>query len=559
MTRTSHIHTLLRAALLIVGVLVVLSAGCITAEKQTSSTEIPVPEETEEALTEFAVNFKDIDLSLTLDLYYLADQIGEAETEEDIHEIINNYYVENTWINRIIYDNTEAGKITDIVHAPTKEELVAVGGILNAGPIYIPDLGWMELMYAPVFNANGEYKGYLLFVYEAHVLLQEHDLLSDTKAGYGNYTILITNRNGVVFYATQQQYIGAKLEKEVPHNIGDSIIILQENSSGAYQYAGENTTITTAWQKIFVHKNEYTLFLTKEYPTPVIRYDDQFTPKPDMMRQNVTEAWKYAMTNGKEAAMKRINEGSYPYDIYAVTMNGTIFAASPEEAEKINLTYIDVRGSYGMSHMDQMIATARQGGGYVIYFEPADTTQVPDAGLFTIGYVMPAGEDWFIAGTSPGSTNYTKINNNARGDIVSVSRAIVGYAHEHGTDSAIEKILSNPQANGTLFTDALSTNVSDLVILDSEGTVYADSYHPEMSGKSGTFSPDVFGSSVIRKAIIVAKSGGGMIYDYQWSETKPGYADLWLYAIEPIDNNYFAFSGTSIITVKNYVTDGIRG
>ena len=273
MTRTSHIHTLLRAALLMVGVLVVLSAGCITAEKQTSSTEIPVPEETEEALTEFAVNFKDIDLSLTLDLYYLADQIGEAETEEDIHEIINNYYVENTWINRIIYDNTEAGKIveapiyssgkiTDIVHVPTKEELVAVRGILNAGPIYIPDLGWMELMYAPVFNANGEYKGYLLFVYEAHVLLQEHDLLSDTKAGYGNYTILITNRNGVVFYATQQQYIGAKLEKEVPHNIGDSIIILQENSSGAYQYAGENTTITTAWQKIFVRTNEYTLFLT---------------------------------------------------------------------------------------------------------------------------------------------------------------------------------------------------------------------------------------------------------------------------------------------------------
>ncbi|MDV0443159.1 hypothetical protein [Methanorbis rubei] len=565
--RIEHTHKLL-LIVLIGCVVAVLSAGCITAEKQIIYNEVPVNDQTEEVLAEFAKNLRNADLTPTLDLYYLSDQIGRVETEQDVHDIIVDYYAKNIWMNRVVYyDNatgssveapiSSQGKISDIVPVPTEKDFIAAGGVFGIGPVYIPDLGWMELVYAPVFSPTGEYKGCLLVVAELYHLLEEHELLSDTGVAYGNYTVLLTNHEGVITYATQQEYIGTKLEKGVPNKIGDSIIVLQDGVSGAYQYAGDNTSITTAWEKTFVHKNEFTIYLTKKEYVPAVSYEDQFTPEPDQMRSEVTAVWRYAVTSGSDAAMKRINEGFYFYEMYAVSSDGTILAASPEKKDKIGLNYINVRGRYGTSYMDHMITTAQQGGGYVTYFKASDDTQIPEAGLFTIAYVMPVNDDWFIVGVSPGSTNYTKINNNLRGDVVAVARAVVGYAHDNGIESVIEKIVDNPGANGTLFTEEISTNISDLTIMDYNGTVYANLQHPEMAGENAMHYTDLFGASTIRKSVINAKSGGGISYDYQWNET-PGYADLWLCSIEPIDDTYFVMAGTPVITTENYVKAGFR-
>ncbi|MDV0443163.1 cache domain-containing protein [Methanorbis rubei] len=566
--RIEHAHKLL--LLVLIGcVIAALSAGCVTTEEQITYTEVPLDSQTEKALAEIAGGLRAMDISSLLDLYYLSDQIGRTGTEQGVHDIINDYYAKNTYLNGIVYyDNATGGsiespiyspgKISDVISVPTEEDFISAGGAIGLGPVYIPDLGMVALLYAPVFTPEGEYKGCLLFISEVYLLLQEGERLAGNDVAYGNYTILLATHDEIVDYATQQEYIGTKLEKGVPNKIRDSIIIFQENVTGAYQYAGDNTSITTAWERVFVHKNEYTIFLTKKDNAPAVSYEDQFTPVPDEMRDDVTAAWRYALTSGQDNAMERINGGFYSYEVYAVSTNGTMIAAPPDKKETIGLNYINGRGQYGIPYMRQMITTAQQGGGYVTYFDPSDNTQIAEAGLFTIAYVMPVNDDWFILGISPGSTNYTKTNKNLRGDIVAVARGMVGYAHDKGVESTIQTIVDNPGGNGTLFAKDISTDVNNLVIFDYNGTVHANIQVPEMNGDNAMYYTDVFGASVVRKSVITAKSGGGITYDYQWNEDMPGYADLWLYSIEPIDDTYFALAGAKVITTENYVKTGLR-
>ncbi|MDU9375859.1 hypothetical protein McpSp1_04380 [Methanocorpusculaceae archaeon Sp1] len=564
--RIEHAHKLL-LIVLIGCVIAVLSAGCITTDKEITYTELS--SETEEALADFADDIRTMYTTCVLDMYYLGDQIGKAETEKDVQRIINDYYAEKIWINRIVYYDAAGnsvetpiyspGKISDTIPVPTEEDFISSGGAVNFGPVYIPELGMMELLYAPVFSPTGEYKGCLLIATEAYLLLQEGHRLAD-GVKYGDYAILLANRDGVITYATQQEYIGTKLEKGVPNKIRNSIIILQDDLTGAYQYAGkDNTQVTTAWEKVLVHQNEYSIFLTKNDNDAPVNYGDQFTPQPDQMRDDVTAIWRYAFTSGSEPAMERINGGFYFYEVYAVSTDGTILAAPPDKKETIGLNYINGRGRYGISYMKQMITTAQQGGGYIAYFDPSDDTQLSEAGLFTIAYVMPVNDDWFIMGLSPGATNYTEINNKASGDVATVVRAILGYAHEKGVENAIKKIVDNPGANGTVFTEDISTNVDNIVIFDYNGTIHANMQVPEMNGDNAMYYTDLFGSSVVRKSVIIAKSGGGITYDYQWDDGGiPNYADLWLYSIEPIDDTYFTLAGTTVITTENYVKNGIR-
>ena len=50
---------------------------------------------------------------------------------------------------------------------------------------------------------------------------------------------------------------------------------------------------------------------------------------------------------------------------------------------------------------------------------------------------------------------------------------------------------------------------------------------------------------------MLAKSGGGWMYDYQEIAGHEGYCELWLYSVETIDDNYFVLYRTFVHTVKN--------
>ena len=55
----------------------------------------------------------------------------------------------------------------------------------------------------------------------------------------------------------------------------------------------------------------------------------------------------------------------------------------------------------------------------------------------------------------------------------------------------------------------------------------------------------------VRRLCLLAKSGGGWMYDYQEIAGHEGYCDLWLYSVKTIDDNYFVLYRTFVHTVKN--------
>lgn len=556
-------------AAILVCAAVILSAGCVSEEKAFTYTRVAIPDDMEAAQTALLDSLKGLDLSVTLDLYYLADQAGAAEDEDEVISILDTYYATHSWLNRIVFYSNASGEFLEYpvesrggllnsVPVPTKEELLAAGGILNLGPVLVSEKGWMELMYAPVFSPSGEYKGYLLVLFDLQTTLRGHELLYNTETGYDTYTIMLVNRNGKVTYSTQQEFIGFLTDRVTPLNTGVSRILLQNaEKSGAYRYETISGTVTTAWQQYSAHKNTYTLYLTrKETPQPV-NFEDILTPQPDAVREAVVDLWKYAGDHGREAVLDRINAGYYPYTLYGIDRNGTILAAPPERQYAVGRNYLNVYDMYGVAFVQQAVYTANQGGGYVMYFDPAETTWVSEASEFRVGYVMPVDEDLFVAGVSPGETHLLPSDYTARADVVSVSRAIVEYADTYGVNATVEKINAVPGGNGTLFVEGIPTNVSSIGLIDYDGLMYTATYIPSYIGKSGTSYTDILGSSVFRRSMLLAKSGGGMIYDYQWSQERPGYCEVWLYSVEPVNQKFFIMSGAVVAVVKNSVQDGI--
>ena len=548
----------------------VLCGGCVTEEKPFSYTMVPLSDETEAAQAELLESLKNMDLILSLDLYYLADEIGTAESYAEAYSVVNTYYATHSWLNRVVYVSNTSGKsfvypvagrenLTDSLPSPTKEELLASGGILNLGPVLVPGHGWMELMYVPVFSPAGEYKGYLLLIFDLQTMLREHELFRTPETSYNTYAITLVNQNGKVAYATQQEFIGLQTNTEEILDTGVSRILLQpEEKSGAYRYQTEHGTVTTAWQQYSAHKNQYTLYLTKEDdPKPVNYTAEILTPQPDAMRTAVIDAWIYAGGAGYEAALDRINAGYYPHTLYGIDRNGTILAAPPDKQYTVGMNFLNVYDTYGVSFVQQGVYTGNLGGGYFMYCAPIDASWMSAASEFRIGYIMPVDEERYIAGLSPGEAHLLPNDYTARADVTSVSRAIVAYAHTYGIDAAIEKINRVPHANGTLFVEGITTEVPAIGLQDYDGLAYTASYIPSLIGQSLTFYTDILGSSVNRRAVMLAKSGGGMIYDYQWSRTSPGDCTLWLYSVEPINPDYFIMSGAPVAVVKNYVQEGI--
>ncbi|MCQ2355490.1 MAG: hypothetical protein MJ014_00460 [Methanocorpusculum sp.] len=502
-------------------------------------------------------------------MYYLADEAGAAGGAAEISDLIADYYAAHSWLNRIVYySNTSGtyleypiesgGQILRSIPAPTKEELLVSGGTLNVGPVLVSGQGWLELMYVPVYSPTGTYTGYLVILYDMDTAMRENKLLDTETTGYDTCSIVLVNRDGKVTYATQQEFIGSMIDEKTPLDTRVSRIYVQSaEKSGAYQYQTAKGPVTTAWQEYAAHKTVYTLYLTKEETLQQVNYSDIFTPDPDAMRTEVTDAWKYAKEAGNDAVLNRINSGYYAHTLYGIDRSGTILAASPERQYAVGGNYLNMYDTYGVAYLQQAVHTANLGGGYQIYFTPSNTAWMSEASEFRIGYVMPVDEDLFIAGMSAGEAHLLPNDYAAREDVVSVSRAVVQDVNTYGINAAIAKINSVPHANGTLLVEGITTDVAAIGLLDYEGIMHTATYVPQLIGESATFYKDIFGSSITRQAMMLAKSGGGMLYDYQWSKEKPGYCEVWLYSVEPVNQKYFVMSGAVVAVVKNYAQEGI--
>ncbi|MDO5843823.1 MAG: hypothetical protein Q4Q53_01580 [Methanocorpusculum sp.] len=533
-----------------------------------------MPPDISVAQLELISDMKNVDTSITIDLYDLADKVGYASSIDEIKEICLNYYGDNIWIEKLIYYNTRGEgsnvmvpelsdeiHMTDYLPIPTQSDLENAGGILHVDCVYVPGEGYVNANYAAVYSSDGTYKGFLILVYDIYVILNLHPLIVDEENTYESYVCFIIDKNNKVVFSTNSEWIGETVPKDGQLNNGQSVIIVESEEYGAYKYSsgafynylrGTNTEKITAWQRFTSYKNTYTIYLVKELNQPEMEYSDIFSIDVGSSLKSVEKAFVYASLHNKEDTLSAITDGLFTGNVAAMDMEGNVLAITAKQ--HIGLNYMNNRGTYGTSYVESMIYTAQQGGGYVYYLYPVESSIVTRGSQFSIAYILPVDSEWFIFGRLNGCEDVIPMDLSLRSDLTSVSRAVINDAFDDGIDSVILKIKTNSDKGGKEFVSDITNDVS-VSVADYNGYMYANSNNPSLVGTIQTGYTDVYGGSTMRKMIMLAKAGGGYMTDLRSNPDKEGYIDLWLYSVEPIDSHYFVDTGIIIGTYEDYLTD----
>lgn len=554
----------------LLAIVLTVSVCCIVSgiEDDVIDTEsAEIPEDLREGIDDFCNDLILLESSVISDLNTLSKKIKSADTFSDKNEQLFEYYSNNAWIDILIYYDAESDlyysspvilNSADVIGSipyPTERELrKAENNLIENACVFIPEHGYMCMCCKGIFDDNGKYVGYIIMFTDLYVQLNLQPLVIDNEKLYGDYVVFITDKDGRIVYSSRQEAIGQYVEKNNPFYNGEVLIKKTNTESGAYQYSSRafhsnlrdiDTEKITAWSTIGREKHEYTVYAVKELDRPELELENVFELDTENTLRDVQNLYTYDDWNGIEKSIERVNSGYYLTDIHIVDMNGKVAAST--ESEIIGLNFINNRGNYGYSYVTSMIDTVKQGGGYVYYTKPIDGTSDTPAAEYCIGYVLPLDENYFVIGRFAGDTDLVIKDYDLRSDVVTVSREIVNEAYYNGIDYVIDKI-NNQNTGASVFVDWLNTDVSDIAILSFNGELLASINHPEMIDSIVTGYTDAYGGSTARKAIILAKNGGGLMTNLSPNPDKEGYVDLWLISVEPINNRYFSCVGAVIKT-----------
>ncbi|MCZ0862010.1 MAG: hypothetical protein O0W99_07285 [Methanocorpusculum sp.] len=556
--------------------LAVVSAGCIVWAEPVQTQSVEVSEDMDTAMNDFISDLKNIDLSLTIDIYTLASKIGSLDTYSEIESVGREYYSQNSWIDRIIYydagrgnfiniPNQYLGSLTDYVIPPSEQEFLESGGLIRSSCVYIDGDGYMEIWYAAAYDDSGRYAGYVAFVYDWYEALKEHEIVGK-EVSYGDCIVYLCSNSNAIIYSSKPEYTGQTFSPEKPLKTKETIIVSQDDNHGAYTYTSQSfyvynqsidTHKITSWQKFPFHDMQYVIYLTKEIDSPALNYSDIFTPDMGALKKDLFDTFVYSANYGYPALEKRITEGYYPTRMYAMDQDGTVLAVPEYDEMLAGLSFLNARDSYDSAYVEKAMYVAQQGGGYIKYLFPVDGTVHPEASQFSLSYVEPIENGRFIFGYTPGDTKLWPVNQELKSNVVLVSRALVETAYKQGVEKLSEIVMSTPNASGSVFVHGTEYALDNIIVMDYNGYSYADTRNPSLVGQSMTFYTDVLQTSITRTAIMLAKSGGGVMYDFQETADKEGHYDLWLYSVEPINNDYFVLYGTVVHTVENVtILDG---
>ncbi len=280
---------------------------------------------------------------------------------------------------------------------------------------------------------------------------------------------------------------------------------------------------------------------------------------PDTLAGFVHEAAGFADRAGKEAALSEFNreDGAFSRGelyIYAYDYNGTLIA-HPYQRESVGTNRLDWTDIRGLPAIRIGAHVASQGGGFITYLYPAPSPggineSSLEAYVPKIGYVSPAGEDWWIAsgiyfsgldGAGPG--RYPR----AVGEMVSLVERGAAYGREHGEEAACEEI-SN--ASG-LFVDA---DAHYLYAYDFNGTLLAHPHLKDAIGTSLIERTDPFGMKNIQALADTARSGGGFIVFVWPNSARENRQEMKIGYVLPVDDRWWLGSGVYLSEVTGIDT-----
>ncbi len=248
-------------------------------------------------------------------------------------------------------------------------------------------------------------------------------------------------------------------------------------------------------------------------PTQVEAVSDPDQAASDTMTlvMFVENARKYAIKEGREKSVAAFNDpqGAFVSGelyIFAYDFNGTVLAL-PFQPELIGTDRNATCDIYGSYYIREMIATARNGSGFVRYQYQNPSEQY--AYEPKLSYVARVDDTWWL-----GSGIYLAHVNESR-TAVGVApmtkeqirifvESAAEFAEKSGKEVAIETFMntSGPFVNGSLY----------IYALDFQGNVLALPFQPERVGTSMLDVTDPTGQQFTRVEIDLARKGGGFVY-----------------------------------------------
>ena len=277
-------------------------------------------------------------------------------------------------------------------------------------------------------------------------------------------------------------------------------------------------------------------------PTAALSPASSSTISPEELVAFIEIAYEYAHVHGQEAALREFNNQTGQFVdgelyIFAYDSEGTTLAL-PFQPEVLGMKRWNITDANGTAYIQDMVATAQSGGGFIRYFyvNPADNVTVKQK----LSYVMMVDKGWLIgagiydpqedspvvrAGTDP----------QVRESLESFVGEAIEYAHTNGKDAAITEF--NDQ-NGTFVRDNLY-----IYAFDYNGTSLALPYHPQLIGTDLSGLQDPYGVNYTQVEILLAQHGGGFIFYHYYNPSHSMTLEPKMSYVQKVDDTWWVGAG----------------
>lgn len=554
---------------------VLITAGCVQTLPPVSYNNTATPPEMYTALNDLATDLVILEYSLKSDMLKLSREI-ETKDAAGITASLEEYYFEHPCLTAVIYYDNLTGTyfsepvFLEINFAPysanlTEKDFQEAGGVVVRNNLFTRYHGYQNLYYKAVYDADGSYRGYLIFVVDVYSLLYLHPDMLDMEKSYGGYICFITDEDRKILYSSIEEATGDILPLNGFYD-GLAYIPVVESGDGACTYSSRGffsydsevqTQKITAWHTLYSsHGTRYTLYLVSRPDLPALSEMNDFAITSLQALNDTRGALVYANRNGQDKLVEQITSGYYATPMALMDMDGNVIASS--DSRMIGNNYLNNRGMYGFSYIEAAIHAAQQGGGYIYYLTPVERVVTPRAAQYTLGIVIPVNTEYYLFSWIAGSEDVVMMDPSIRSDLTILSRAVLEEIGSSGISAVVDMINMKRSDAVEKFVPGLKTEIHDVAILDFNGNVTASMKRPYLVGQSSTYMVDVYGDSLTRRAMMLAKTGGGFMALLVKNPDQEGMVDLCLSMIQPATDNYYVYTSVFLETFEDVLTPYLK-
>ncbi|MDU9377041.1 hypothetical protein McpSp1_16850 [Methanocorpusculaceae archaeon Sp1] len=401
---------------------------------------------------------------------------------------------------------------------------------------------------SPCISDNGTTIGYIISMIDPTYLFGE------VAAKYENassWRYWVVEDDGLILYTEYPKLYGKNMRSlDTPDRAGLYRVfeLARENKSGSAVYTGYSYSdlklmdYFVTWDTVPIDEtgdHKHLVMITaklngrQNQVRPVSSTDQT-------LEEFVHSALIFANDVGKDAALAEFSrpDGQFTtkeYSVFAFDRNKTLLAdAYTYNIIGNSLSY--VVDSNGVEAGDLIHRRAMQGGGYVLYLYPNPAENMTEQ--LKLSYIVQADDDWYIAAGVFIDDSNQHVPAEVRENVTSYLRSVQKYAGSVDKDTAVAT-LNDP--NGPYAPEDLR-----FFAMDYHGTILADPQYPEFVGENYLGMTDVFGSSITRDAIILAKEGGGKQYVYSPKERDEEGSELRLEYVLPAGDDWLILGAVTI-------------